>query len=186
MTSDDRTRPGTSRWWICGCPHKPFNVGSRIGCTVGDRHSLDSQNLSQPQVQGTAVRSSRSSWPASPELAEDPIVVMDKETGHRTERSRFPDPLFHPGQCRRCRQSQIQSTRSAGVKRNTPQSTGNIRKSTAAGRILVVAAHARNLFFVRRRHLKNPAGHAQPARSRRCPTGSACPLCGRAALCLQW
>ena len=47
-------------------------------------------------VQGTAVRPSRYFRPTPPELAEDPIVVMDEESGRRTERSRFPDALQRP------------------------------------------------------------------------------------------
>jgi hypothetical protein len=61
-------------------PHKPLNVG-RIGCTVWDRNPFDAQHFSQPQSQGTAIGSSRSARPAPAELAQDPIVVTDKETG---------------------------------------------------------------------------------------------------------
>ena len=79
--------------------HEPLNVRSRVGGTVGDRHSLDSQDLSQPQVQGTSIRLARSS---PPKLAEDPIVVVDKESGPGAEGGRLPDPLLQPGQGRRC------------------------------------------------------------------------------------
>ena len=64
-------------------------------------------SMAEPQVQGAGVRSSRSSWPTPLELAEDPIVVMDKESGHRTKRSRSPDPLLRPYQCRRFRHGDV-------------------------------------------------------------------------------
>ena len=57
-------------------PHEAFDVGCRVGGSVWGGHPIDTQDLTQPQVQGTAIRFSRLAGLTPAELAEDPIVVM--------------------------------------------------------------------------------------------------------------
>ena len=74
--------------------HETLDVGSRIRSAEGDGHSSDAQDLSQPEVQRAAVRPSRFTEPAPPELAEFPVVVMDKESGPGNKGGRLPDSLL--------------------------------------------------------------------------------------------
>ena len=54
---------------------------SRVGGSIRDRDPLDVQHLSQPHIQGTAVRSSRFARPTLPELAENSVIIVNQKGG---------------------------------------------------------------------------------------------------------
>lgn len=82
-------------------PHEALHVRRRVRCAVRDGDARDAEGSGEPPVQSGAEPTACRAGHLRPELAEDAVVVVEKEAGRGTPGGSVAKLLLEPGQRRR-------------------------------------------------------------------------------------